>query len=205
MPIRDRSAGSKPLIVALTVVSSLFIFQRFAFKFYAKLELGPDDRTTLVMFILNIPVAITFGFLMANGLGRDVRNVSFSHIASFFKAFYAVGLLYFAQITLLKLALLFFYLRIFPGILVRRLLWSTVVLNGLYSVIFILVTGFPCKPISHFWNVRDGEHNGHCASMKGIIWSSSLLSISLDIWMLSIPLSQIMTLNLGWKERFRLG
>lgn len=39
--------------------------------------------------------------------------------------------LYFLQLALLKTSLLFFYLKIFPNKIVRRLLWGTLVFNGL--------------------------------------------------------------------------
>lgn len=39
--------------------------------------------------------------------------------------------LYFLQLALLKTSLLFFYLKIFPNKIVRRLLWGTLVFNGI--------------------------------------------------------------------------
>lgn len=94
-----------------------------------------------------------------NGEGKDIWTLPFDMITRFGVFFYTLEILYFAQVMLLKMTLLLFYLQIFPGP-ARRLLWATVVVNGIFGVSFMLLATFQCTPISFFWTNWDGEHKG---------------------------------------------
>jgi hypothetical protein len=60
---------------------------------------------------------------------------------------------------------------------------------------------FQCSPVSLIWNGWDGTHAGKCMSSP-IAWSNAAISIALDLWMLALPLSQIVGLQLHWKKKF---
>ena len=205
-PIRDGSGKYEALSNAFGIISGVFVVQRFGFKIWANLELGLDDWFTLITIIAGIPSSIlTVHGTIANGLGRDIWTLTATKITNFGMYFYVMAILYFAQVTLLKLALLFFYLRIFPATPIRRLLWGTVIFNCLFGAVFCVVTIFQCKPISYFWTKWDGEHEGHCVNVNAIGWSNAAISIVLDIWMLAIPMSQLRDLNLDWRKKVGVG
>ncbi|KAK7397792.1 hypothetical protein QQX98_012841 [Neonectria punicea] len=205
-PIRDRSGEYVVISNVLAVVSALCVIQRFACKVYWKIGLGLDDWFILVTFVVSTPsLVINVHGAAANGLGRDIWTVSFDQITKFGMYFNIMAVLYFAQIPLLKLALLFFYLRIFPTPIVRKLLWGTVVFNSVFGIVFVFVAIFQCQPISYFWTKWDGEHEGHCASINAITCSNAGISIAVDIWMLAVPLAQLKGLNLDWKKKVGVG
>jgi hypothetical protein len=137
----------------------------------------------------------------ANGLGKDVWTLPYANITAFGRFFYVLVVLYFAQIALLKMSMLFFYLRIFPSTGTRKVLWATVVFNALFGIIFVFVAIFQCKPVSYFWTKWDGEHQGSCIDMNSMGWAHAGINIALDLWMLAIPLSQLPGLNLNWKKK----
>ncbi|KPM37241.1 hypothetical protein AK830_g9309 [Neonectria ditissima] len=205
-PVRDRSGGYIAMSNVLAVVSALCVIQRFFSKVWWKIGLGLDDWFLLATFVVSIPSLIinVYG-AAANGLGRDIWTVPFDQITKFGMYFNIMAVLYFAQVPLLKLALLFFYLRIFPTPIVRRLLWGTVVFNAVFGVVFVLVAIFQCQPISYFWTKWDGEHTGHCASINAITCSNAAISIAVDIWMLAVPLAQLKGLNLDWNKKIGVG
>lgn len=206
VPARHKSTDYAAINVGFEIVSFVLVAQRFAFKIYTKLDLGPDDWFTLTTVILSIPLmVITIGGVSANGLGHDIWTLPFSKIYNFGKDILIMEVLYFAQVTLLKLAMLFFYLRIFPSPGVRRLLWGTIITNTVFGISFVVAAVFQCKPISYFWHVWDGEHQGRCLNQNAIGWSNAAISIALDIWMLAIPLYQIRRLNLNWKRKIAVG
>ncbi|KAJ4298814.1 hypothetical protein N0V90_004056, partial [Kalmusia sp. IMI 367209] len=166
------------------------------------IEFGLDDCFIFITLISGVPSsAINVLGMTANGLGRDVWTLRFEQITSFARYFYVMEFLYFAQITLLKLSLLFFYLRVFPGKPVRRIIWATVVFNSLFGIIFVIVAIFQCNPISHYWNRWHGETHGTCISINALGWSNAAISITLDFWMLAIPLSQLTHLKLAWRKK----
>lgn len=114
-------------------------------------------------------------------------------------------ILYFAQITLLKLSLLFFYLRIFPGMYVRRLLWGTVAFNCVFGAAFVVAAIFQCSPIPYYWLRWDGEHRGTCVDINALSWSNAGISIGLDVFMLVVPIWQLSGLKMHWKKKLGVG
>ncbi|CAM1503619.1 Fc.00g012100.m01.CDS01 [Cosmosporella sp. VM-42] len=205
-PIRNKSDQYESLSNSLGIISGIFVVQRLGFKIWANLDLGLDDWFTLITILAGVPSSIlTVHGTLANGLGRDIWTLTAIKITNFGMYFYIMAILYFAQVTLLKLALLFFYLRIFPATPIRRLLWGTVVFNCVFGAVFCVVAAFQCRPVSYFWTKWDGEHEGSCVNVNAVGWSNAAISIALDVWMLAIPMSQLKDLNLDWRKKIGVG
>ncbi|KAH8688533.1 hypothetical protein BGZ61DRAFT_353966 [Ilyonectria robusta] len=204
--IRHHSVNYAVVTGVLAVISGLFIIQRFALKLYSRLDVGPDDWFTLICAFVSIPITVlAIHGLVPNGMGRDIWTLEFAKIYNFGKYFLIMEVIYFAEIALLKIAMLFFYLRIFPSKLIRRALWGTIILNSLFGILFAIITIFQCKPISYSWQLWDGEHQGQCLDINAIAWSNAAISITLDIWMIAIPMVQIHSLHLNWKKKVAVG
>lgn len=175
---------------------------RLVSKFFTGSEYGLDDLFTVILFATGIAsLVLTIRGTVLNGLGKDIWTLSADHITNFLYDFYFLTIVYFVQVVLLKLTLLFFYLRIFPGPGIRRYIWATVIFNVLFGIASVLVTIFACTPISYFWHSWDGEHKGTCISINHLGWANAGLSISLDLWMLGLPMSQLVGLRLHWKKK----
>ncbi|TWU76114.1 hypothetical protein ED733_007839 [Metarhizium rileyi] len=201
-PVRDKNGIYIRVSDILGIISGLFIIQRFAFKLVAKQDFGLDDWFALATIISGAPSTIinTYG-VGANGIGRDAWTLRFDQLYNFGKFFFIEEVLYFLQIALVKLSLLFFFLRIFPAPTVRRLLWGTIAFTALYATIFIFVGIFSCSPVSYFWTRWDQEHTGKCMDIDAIVWSNAGIGIAIDLWMLAIPLWQLKGLKMHWKKK----
>ena len=184
------------------VFSGVFVLQRILYKLYAKIELGLDDWFTLLTAIFGVPSVVinTYG-VVPNGIGRDAWTLTYSQLTNFGMFFYIMELNYILEVGLLKIAMLFFYIRIFPSQRVKRLLWATVAFVSLYTLSFLFAAAFQCQPVSHFWLKWDGTHPGKCVDINAIAWSNAAISISLDIWMLAIPMWQLRSLKLDWRKK----
>ncbi|EEU34878.1 uncharacterized protein NECHADRAFT_55092, partial [Fusarium vanettenii 77-13-4] len=205
-PIHEKSRACVAHFITLAVISTLFIIERFSVKPFWGIPIWLDDWSILVSYLLSfVQMLLVVCGVVGHGLGRDIWTVSPSDITAFGIYIYAASLAYTAAITMLKLSLLFFYLRIFPAQLVRRILWGTIIFTALFGIAFCLAIAFQCRPISYFWNGWDGEHQGHCTDANATAWSYAALSIATDIWMLIIPLSQLRSLNLSWKKKVGVG
>ncbi|KAK2044521.1 CFEM domain-containing protein [Colletotrichum somersetense] len=190
--------------ITMGALSALFVIIRLTHKAVATIgDLGMDDWFILITLGSGLPSTVinTVG-LAAHGLGRDLWTLSFDTITSFGYWFYIMEVLYFAQVTLLKMSLLFFYMRIFShNAPMRKLIWGTIAFNAVFGTTFIFLAVFQCAPVSFYWTKWDQEHLGTCLDINGIAWANAGLSIILDFWMLGLPLSQIKTLNLHWKKK----
>lgn len=190
--------------IILGAISALCVLARILFKsVFSAGDLGWDDYMILASVVLGVPSTIVQDVgTIRHGLGRDVWTLSFGTITTFVKWFYIIEVMYFFNVAMLKLSLLFFFLRIFPAKPIKRLLWATIGFDILFGIIFIITAIFQCQPISHYWDRWDGEHkNGKCVNVNALGFANAAISIALDIWMLALPLWQVSKLKLAWKKK----
>jgi hypothetical protein len=117
------------------------------------------------------------------------------------KVFFAAELLYFAELALVKISILFFYLRLFPGTTIRRVIYATIIFNILFAAVFDLTALLQCQPIGYYWKKWDGEHEGKCLNNNALAWSNAAINIATDIWLLGLPMTQLIHLQLHWKRK----
>lgn len=200
--MRDR--GHEHVLVSniLGIISAVFVLQRLGYKLWARLDFGLDDLFTFVTIVAGVPVTVINAHGLApNGLGRDVWTLTPTQITDFGFYFYIIEVIYFVLVATLKLSLLFFYLRIFSTPAVRKLLWGTILFSSLYGFSYTVAAIFQCSPISYFWTNWDKTHQGHCFNVNAMAWSNAAISITLDFWMLAIPLWQLQQLQLDLKKK----
>ncbi|KAF5519554.1 Ketoreductase azaE [Colletotrichum aenigma] len=164
----------------------------------------------------DLMILITFGFLIAfvplnanagrSGAGQDMWTLTVDQITEYFKNFYVIQALYYSTIAFLKASVLFMYLRIFPGKRFRTVLWGTQAFNLAIGVTFVLLGIFQCRPIHLAWTAwrGDSESRGTCMDVVITAMVYSAIQVGLDIWMLILPLTQILGLNMKWSKKFGL-
>lgn len=159
-PVRDRTPIFNTVTIVLGTITGIIVLLRLTSKFIMKIQYGWDDFFIAAVFVCGLPsTAMNVVGTGGHGEGKDIWTLSFDSITLFGYFFYVLEIMYFAQVSLLKMSLLFFYLKIFPG-RARTLLWGTVIFNGLYGVTFMFLAAFQCSPVSYFWLGWDGEHQG---------------------------------------------
>jgi hypothetical protein len=191
----------------MVTIAAVFVVIRFAFKIWvSRSDIGYDDWTVLATLLSAVPSAIITVFgTVKHGLGQDIWTLTPEEITKMLRYFYVMASLYFTQVTLLKLTLTFFYIRVFPSTGVQRLLWGTVMFVALWGFTFVLTAIFQCRPIHYFWMKWDGLHQGTCLDINAITISNASISIALDLWILGIPLWQIWGLKMHWKKKIGVG
>jgi hypothetical protein len=164
--------------------------------------LGLDDYAVLAATVVGVPtVVIIDRGIVPNGLAKDVWTVPFDHITNFAFWLYVLEIIYFVLIAMIKLTLLFFFLRIFPKPIIRKLLWATIIFDILYGAAFAITAVFQCQPISHYWTRWDLEGSGKCVNINAFAWTNAIVSIVLDLWMLALPLYEVFQLQLSWRNK----
>ncbi|KAM3550434.1 hypothetical protein ARSEF4850_008348 [Beauveria asiatica] len=204
-PVRNKSRRYYTMSIVLGVVAVCLVLVRLAFKQFwsSRRALGPDDKIILLTVVLRISgTVLNVKGLADHGLGKDVWTMSVGELSTFVMWLYIMEVLYLAELSLLKLSLSAFYLCVFPGIAIRRLLWGVCITNVLFGLVFVTVAIFQCSPI-HYWWTQYGEKpgEGHCININAMGWSNATISVLIDILMIAIPLSQIPKLQLHWRKR----
>jgi hypothetical protein len=205
-PIRDKSKLYNDLSSVFGAITAGIVVLRFASKFVTGSSFWLDDYCIGITLVAGIPnTVLNVHGLTSNGLGRDIWTVTFNQITDFGRIFYVVEILYFSEVVLLKLSLLFFYLRVFPGTRLRQLLWGTVIFDIFYGIVFVFAGIFQCWPVAYYWKKWDGEHSGRCIDGNALAWANAAVSIALDLWMIGLPMSQVVKLKLHWKKKVGVG
>lgn len=212
------SCGEKPrderhiyyfIAIFFAVMSSALVVARLIYKVvtFGWLELGLDDlfiSLTIITGVIPSTIITTKGAL-PNGLGVDIWAVPVDNIYTFLKFHFVVSIIYFLQVGLLKMSLLFFYMRIFPAKEIQRVLWGTVAFNAAVTINFVLMIALQCAPNPElFWTAWDGDprHQGTCnLSFTDVSLGSAAFSIAIDVWMLAVPIWELRKLQLHWAKK----
>ncbi|GJN71043.1 hypothetical protein PLICBS_005104 [Purpureocillium lilacinum] len=203
-PVRDKTAKWNQTIIPLGVVTIVIVVIRLVFKrfFSATSRLGSDDWAitgTLAICIAGMVIGIDG--LTANGMGKDVWTLTTNEISNVALYLYILEILYFAGMSLIKLSLSLFYLHIFSGPIIRKLLWATVVFNVLYGFTFVIAAIFQCSPIDYYWRRYLDAGHGSCVNINIFGWLNAAIGVAIDLWMIGLPLSQVIPLRLHWKKK----
>ncbi|KAK6226428.1 cfem domain-containing protein [Colletotrichum tabaci] len=190
-------------IVIFTLLPTLSMVIRIITKLARLSTWGLDDYTIIVAYILLLAYTSLHMYLEHNGAGRDLWTLSDHQITVYFKAFYALQTLYHSCIDMVKASILFMYLRIFhlPDEKIRVALWITMGINILSGLSFIFVGLFQCQPISLAWTFWTGEATGKCVDIVLLALSHAGINITLDLWMLILPATQIWGMNLAVRKK----
>ena len=115
--------------------------------------------------------------------------------------FFVEEQLYTLSISLTKLSILFFYLRIFPDAKFRRIVYGVIAITICYCISFTVVQYLHCIPVSANWNGWDGEHPARCTNLKAQSFSGAATNITLDLVICLLPIPQLIKLHLSIRKK----
>lgn len=80
--------------------------------------------------------------------------------------------------------------------------------SSAYCVAFIISTSltviFSCHPIKYIWLSWTGEAQGRCIDANVFWWAHSAINIATDLWILALPIPQLLKLQMSLQEKFYL-
>ncbi|KAI8651081.1 CFEM domain-containing protein [Fusarium keratoplasticum] len=156
-----------------------------------------DILTITLLVVTSIVVALRFFERIQPSFSLHADD----YIILFCLSLYIGQALYATEVFAIKLPVLLFYLRIFPGVSIRRLIWGTFVFTLVSLVVFLVLALAQCQPVSYYWQGWDATHEGHCLGINALAWAIAAVSIVLDLWMLGLPLSQLIQLQMHWRRK----
>ncbi|KAL6233068.1 hypothetical protein BDW75DRAFT_246823 [Aspergillus navahoensis] len=182
------------------IVAIVSVALRGAYRI-ASGQLGLDDYT--ICAALFVAVAISgVGFpLKTHGLGKNIWTVPFSDISETLKLFFIEEVLYTICTALIKLSMLFLYLRLFPNALLRTIIFISLAITTLWALGSFLAQVLSCNPVSYYWNQWDGEHEGKCTSHNSLLLAHSITNIFLDILVIALPMPVLVRLQMSLEKR----
>lgn len=116
-------------------------------------------------------------------------------------------ILYVSIILLTKSSILFVYLHIFPLRIMPRLRIAIPITMGVIAaagIAEIIALCFQCVPAHYFWGRLGVATGGTCFNINAFGWASSAINASMEIWLICLPLPELIKLNLYWKQKLRV-
>lgn len=198
-PYVDHSA--KGIFIAFTALTTIFVGLRFLARQARNVHVWWDD----VMSFVGVASVIALLGIMMNlyeiGMGSDMWSIKHENITRIFLLMWVAMFLYGVARTVSRVSIMLFYFRIFENTPGRRLRIAVLVLDVLSCSALILLVLFPCRPISHFWDRWDGEHEGTCLDFYGEAVGIGIKDIIVDVIIITLPLPWISKLNLNRKKK----
>ncbi|KAL4861977.1 hypothetical protein BDV12DRAFT_56768 [Aspergillus spectabilis] len=194
-PIRDQTSLSI-VLPAVGFGSLVFV----ALRIYTRLAvtkpgLGWDDWSTILLACCTVPVNVGSILLGIAGLGKDIWMLEFDKITRILYLFYIQELIYIFCVSLTKICLLLFYLRIFPSDRMRSIIKVSCAATLCYCIAFMFALAFQCSPVSYNWNGWDGEHEGSCVEKNTLVVTAAAVNIVLDAWVIAMPIPKVLRLQ----------
>ncbi|KAI6362072.1 hypothetical protein MCOR25_006307 [Pyricularia grisea] len=182
-----------------TTLTVIFISGRMATKIAGISTWWWDDTTIVIVFIIHM--ATSLSGLLWGMTGTEIWALSPAQINRFLFISFIYGIRYIINMALIKASILFGLLRVFPNKTFRRVLWGTQIFNLLFSLAMLGAWLGQCQPVSFYWLGWDGEHEGSCVDRKAVVLTHAGIHLSLDVWILILPINQVAALNLERKKK----
>lgn len=113
-------------------------------------------------------------------------------------------ILYFSIFPLIRISLLFFYLRIFPHKKFKKFVYLLILANVVYGILFVILTIVQCVPVYGAWTRWDGSFEGQCIDINLYGWISAALNIFLHITTIVLPVPEVLKLVLSSMQKVQI-
>ncbi|KAI1208480.1 uncharacterized protein F4807DRAFT_153070 [Annulohypoxylon truncatum] len=205
-PISGDSLVTECIIVE--VVLKVVAYVTLALRFWARRKGGLgyswDDWLILTAAFYTLPFTISeIVWLTHFGVARHLNWVLANEpevLPAFFKILYSEGVLYPPVISLIKLSILCFYVRMF-GIRksFARVCHVQMVLVLLWGIISTCCYLFQCSPVSAAWRIE--QEGGKCFKFQTLFAGTNAVNVIMDIALLITPLHPIWHLKLPRRKK----
>ncbi|KAJ4387540.1 hypothetical protein N0V93_008135 [Gnomoniopsis smithogilvyi] len=202
------------IIITFLTISSIGATGRLYIRARITRNLGLDDLFVFFSMLSNSAAAITLFLLVTiGGLGKHFILLGPDGMQMFLLLFYVANALYNMSTALIKLALLFQYLRISEkSPKLRTLSILFIVIVSLWGTAFSILAWMPCLPVSGFWSLSPtdnsviryayGSHD--VTTLASTFFAHAASNMFLDMIIFSIPVALWMRSNPERKTRIAL-
>ncbi|KAL4805606.1 hypothetical protein BDV18DRAFT_152846 [Aspergillus unguis] len=202
-PVRDKSLIA-PIATAVTGALALALISLRIYDCVVKKEYRWADLCAVLAFISSLPMDIFEFFMMSSGMGKDVWTLTPTQITNAVKYTWVTQVFYIPAIILTKVAIICFFMQIFPSFRFRVVAQATIAHCFLFMISTTIAAILACIPVPYAWSSWSGEGEGVCYNNSVFWWAHSAINIATDLWILAMPIPQLLKLQLPLKKKIYL-
>ncbi|KAI1765667.1 hypothetical protein GGR53DRAFT_465140 [Hypoxylon sp. FL1150] len=180
---------------SMLFVSTFCVLYRLYIRIFVVRAKGWDDLFVFLYLILGLTGGISLCIAPQYGLGKHFVTLQFSEIMSYLKVFYVINASYTMSTTLIKLSLLFQYLRVFPSGIMRKICITMIIVVAIWGVVYSFMGWVPCFPVSGYWNMTEkaacygfGSRNANKFFVTYIAHTSFNTILDMIVFAIPVPL-----------------
>ncbi|KAI0136766.1 hypothetical protein BJ170DRAFT_710803 [Xylariales sp. AK1849] len=183
------------------------------FRLYTRFKIvyapGWDDALVLFFLVTGTINGICLCIASRFGFGQHLLMLTYDDMVGFLKSFYVSNASYSMSTALIKMSLLFQYLRVFDRGRLRLFCIGLLAFTGLWGLSFSILAWFPCNPISDYWSWKDGSQCWGFGSLTASQFyatyaSHAVTNMVLDFIVLAIPARLYFRNNTSKSSRWRM-
>ncbi|KAE8377592.1 hypothetical protein BDV26DRAFT_304881 [Aspergillus bertholletiae] len=164
---------------------------------------GLDDVTIIISYVrCHSGVMVN---MIKYGFGKNIWDIPFDDITQFYKYFQGLAVMYKIQISLAKISVCLFLLRIFQSRMFRTLAYTLIGINASIGITWALVDGLRCSPVHLAWDGWSNEEPGTCIDFIDAILGNCLVNIIVDAIMVLMPVYEVSKLQLPLYKKLTVG
>ncbi len=135
------------------------------------------------------------------GLGKHISQVSWPH-SRLVLILFIVNLVYNTGLSLVKMSVLIFYIRIFGSVQAYKVAFWILgaIILGWYIAVTLLAL-FNCVPLNKLWNP---SISGHCVSQHSAFLGATISNFIVDFMILFLPMPMLWQLHLETSRKIGL-
>ncbi|KAM0494399.1 hypothetical protein ACHAPB_008072 [Verticillium nonalfalfae] len=199
----DRSRKPDLLVPLIIEIPAWFsVWLRLYSRYRTVHRFEADDWIMLVCVIMNTPFLILGHYIGISCFGVDIWTVDADDLTQCLKLFYIDESFYVICLSLAKLSILCFFLRIFPNRVFRIITYSVMIFIGMSTTVFVFLQIFQCSPIEYNWLGWKGTFGSfRCLNVNTLVYTAAGFSIAQDVIILVLPLPLLFGLNMSWRSK----
>ncbi|OJJ82200.1 uncharacterized protein ASPGLDRAFT_59727 [Aspergillus glaucus CBS 516.65] len=203
LPIPQKYPEADPATIIPFILATILFAIRMTAKF---LQLGggwgPDDYTIIIAYGLAIASFVLNTSMVHYGFGMNIWDIRpQSNITMAYKNFFAFILVYKALISLAKISVCLFLLRIFQSPIFRYTSYIIIAINSAIAITWILTDSFHCTPVHLAWTGWAMEEQGTCIDFIASTFANGFVNIAVDMVMVIMPIYEVLKLNLSVQKK----
>ncbi|RVX74306.1 hypothetical protein B0A52_02138 [Exophiala mesophila] len=199
-PIRDNTAVT-PIVTGVSgALAVVCVVLRIADRLPHLARLQWADLCVVLALILATPMAALEFVMSSDGFGKDIWTIPFDKITRIVKFTWYTEIFYMFVVGFTKAAILLLYYRVFQSERFRKIVIASLILTSAFIISFSFGVIFHCTPISFGWEGWTGEVEGHCINFNAFAWAHAIVNIVFDIFIIVLPIPQLIKLDLGRRK-----
>ncbi|KAM7204710.1 hypothetical protein V8F20_003494 [Naviculisporaceae sp. PSN 640] len=200
---KRRQDGLIATSVVMITMAAIFVVLRCISRFILIKNPGPDDYLIVLAMLLTIGYLVNIFILREHHIGFPIIYLTPDDMVIFIKATLAIQVMYYVNISCIKISILFTYLRFAVTDTFRILCMGTIIIHAVFFLVCFIVTLAQCQPLNKMWDIM-GTVDGKCINTTAFFYSTSAFNIVTDIWILVLPIKTLRSINRPTREKYAL-